>query len=83
MPHIPTREEARREAAAFRREVLDKIGALATAAFGLVAAPPFYPAEAYHQDYYTRNASQSYCRVVIAPKVAKARQKFAAKLKRA
>lgn len=38
MPRIPTREEARREAAAFRREVLDKMGALATAAFGLVAA---------------------------------------------
>jgi peptide-methionine (S)-S-oxide reductase len=41
----------------------------------------FYPAEAYHRDYYTRNPGQSYCRAVIAPKVAKARSKFLAKLK--
>lgn len=38
MPSIPSRDEARREAAAFRKEVLDKMSALATAAFGLVAA---------------------------------------------
>lgn len=42
----------------------------------------FYPAEEYHRDYYRRNPNQSYCRVVIAPKVAKARSKFLAKLKR-
>ena len=46
----------------------------------VVIAPPFYPAEGYHQDYYSRNENQSYCRVVIAPKVAKARQKFLSKL---
>jgi len=42
----------------------------------------FYPAEEYHKDYFRRNPNQSYCRVVIAPKVAKARSKFLAKLKR-
>jgi peptide-methionine (S)-S-oxide reductase len=31
----------------------------------------FYPAEGYHQDYYNRNPNQSYCRVVIRPKVEK------------
>src|SRR5712691_3701786 len=31
----------------------------------------FYPAEEYHREYYRRNPNQSYCRVVIAPKVAK------------
>ena len=41
----------------------------------------FYPAEGYHQDYYTRNANQPYCRAVIAPKVAKLRSKYLAKLK--
>jgi peptide-methionine (S)-S-oxide reductase len=46
----------------------------------VVPAPEFYPAEGYHQDYYTRNTMQPYCRIVIAPKVAKARQKFLAKL---
>ena len=42
----------------------------------------FYSAEGYHQDYYTNNPNQGYCRVVIAPKVSKFRQHFAEKLKR-
>lgn len=42
----------------------------------------FYPAEAYHAAYFERNGKQPYCQFVIAPKVAKARQKFSAKLKR-
>ena len=41
----------------------------------------FYAAEDYHRDYYERNPEQGYCRVVIAPKVAKARQYFLEKLK--
>lgn len=41
----------------------------------------FYPAEDYHRDYFRRNPDQGYCRVIIAPKVAKARQHFLAKLK--
>jgi len=44
-------------------------------------APIFYPAEDYHRDYYQRHAQQPYCQVVVAPKVAKLRAKFAAKLK--
>jgi len=38
----------------------------------------FWPAEGYHQDYYARNGRQPYCQIVIAPKLAKFRQKFAA-----
>lgn len=41
----------------------------------------FYPAEDYHHNYYVNNPYQGYCRVVIAPKVAKFRQKYLAKLK--
>ncbi|MGQ0560707.1 MAG: peptide-methionine (S)-S-oxide reductase MsrA [Gemmatimonadota bacterium] len=41
----------------------------------------FYPAEEYHRDYFQRNPNQSYCSVVIAPKVAKARKQFLDKLK--
>ena len=41
----------------------------------------FHPAEAYHHDYYARNPNQGYCRVVIAPKVAKLRKTYAAQLR--
>lgn len=41
-----------------------------------------YKAEDYHQEYYQNNPSQPYCQVVIAPKVAKFRQKYFEKLKR-
>ena len=37
----------------------------------------FYPAEAYHQDFFERNPYQGYCLAVAAPKVAKFRQTFA------
>lgn len=40
----------------------------------------FYPAEAYHQDYYENNPAQPYCAAVIAPKVAKLRAHFLDKL---
>ena len=44
-------------------------------------AGEFYVAEDYHQEYYTQNASQPYCQMVVAPKVAKFRRKFLGKLK--
>lgn len=44
-------------------------------------APTFWPAEAYHQNYFAQNPAQPYCQAVVAPKVAKLRQKFAARLK--
>jgi peptide-methionine (S)-S-oxide reductase len=40
----------------------------------------FYKAEEYHQGYYRRNPSQGYCQVIIAPKVAKFRQRYLHKL---
>lgn len=42
----------------------------------------FYPAEDYHQEYYSNNPNQPYCQVVVSPKVAKLRKNFAGKLKR-
>ncbi len=41
----------------------------------------FYEAEDYHHDYYRENAGQVYCRMVIAPKMAKFRAKFKKLLK--
>jgi len=43
----------------------------------------FYPAEPYHQQYYRRHPEQAYCRLVIAPKVAKVRKAFLDRLKAA
>lgn len=39
----------------------------------LVPELTFYPAEPYHHDYYERNRQAGYCRMVIAPKLAKLR----------
>ena len=46
-------------------------------------AGPFYRAEEYHQDYFRKNPTAGYCRVVVAPKVAKFRKQFADRLKKA
>jgi peptide-methionine (S)-S-oxide reductase len=36
----------------------------------------YWPAEAYHQDFFERNPHQGYCLAVAAPKVAKFRKTF-------
>ena len=41
----------------------------------------FYPAEAYHDNYFNRNPYQGYCQVVIAPKVAKFRKQYLEQLR--
>lgn len=43
----------------------------------IVPLVKFYPAEAYHQDYFRNNPEQGYCQAVIRPKV----EKFEKKLK--
>ena len=67
-----------------RREALEMIANLAS-----IVAPPavivtevvdsteFFPAESYHQGYFAANPAQGYCTVVITPKVAAFRRKFA------
>ncbi len=37
----------------------------------------YWPAEAYHRNYFAMHPTQGYCSFVVAPKVAKFRQKFA------
>ncbi|MBI5710667.1 MAG: peptide-methionine (S)-S-oxide reductase MsrA [Candidatus Eisenbacteria bacterium] len=49
---------------------------------GLAPFAEFHPAEDHHREYYRRNSEQPYCRAVIAPKVAKLRAKYAARLKK-
>lgn len=43
----------------------------------LADAAPFWPAEDYHRAYYRQHGEQPYCLLVVAPKVAKARKRFA------
>ncbi|NLM41829.1 MAG: peptide-methionine (S)-S-oxide reductase MsrA [Firmicutes bacterium] len=47
----------------------------------IVPLDRFWPAEEYHRDYFRRNPQQTYCSLVIAPKVAKFRKAFAERLK--
>lgn len=42
----------------------------------------FYPAEDYHQDYYTKNPDAAYCQAVINPKLSVYKQKFASLIRR-
>lgn len=42
----------------------------------VVPLETFYPAEDYHQDYFNKNPEQSYCQLVIAPKLEKFHKVF-------
>lgn len=42
----------------------------------------FWPAEAYHQDFYAKNPWQGYCRTVVAPKIDKLEAAFKNLVKR-
>jgi peptide-methionine (S)-S-oxide reductase len=74
--HSPEQDRDAREAMAEAQKTWDD-----PIVTEVVPLSQFFPAEEYHRDYYLRNPNQGYCRVVIAPKVAKARQHFFEKLK--
>jgi peptide-methionine (S)-S-oxide reductase len=42
----------------------------------------FYPAEAYHQEYFANHPMQPYCVFVVAPKVSKFRKSYTDRLKK-
>jgi peptide-methionine (S)-S-oxide reductase len=48
----------------------------------VVPLDKFYPAEDYHREYFSRHPEQSYCQVVISPKVNKFRIQWTERLKR-
>ena len=47
------------------------IGNIKGAVTEITALDVFYPAEAYHHDYFNNNANQPYCQMVILPKINK------------
>lgn len=79
---ILTHSDAQRDTAkAVMAEVAPLWGAPLTTEIEPLEA--FYPAEEEHDDYFARNPWSGYCQVVVAPKVAKFRKKYADRLKRA
>jgi peptide-methionine (S)-S-oxide reductase len=77
-------DEAQRETAEQIISELDEAGVWPNPIVTeITPASTFYPAEDYHQDYYANNSYQPYCQVVINPKLAKFRQKYARRLKTA
>ena len=48
----------------------------------IVALDKFYPAENYHQEYFSRNPEQAYCQMVISPKMNKFRQQWANRIRK-
>jgi peptide-methionine (S)-S-oxide reductase len=48
----------------------------------VVPLDKFYPAEDYHREYFSRHPEQSYCQVVISPKVNEFRKQWTERLKR-
>ncbi len=47
----------------------------------IAPASTFFPAEEYHRNYFRLHPERAYCAAVIAPKVAKFRKQYAARLK--
>jgi len=76
-------DEKQKEEAEYYKEKLNKSGAYSAPIITeIVVASRFYVAENYHQNYYSLNQNQGYCRYVIQPKLEKFRAAFADKLKK-
>jgi peptide-methionine (S)-S-oxide reductase len=75
--HSPEQDEAARRLVADLSENEFSGVAIVTE---IVPLTEFYAAEGYHDQYYQSNPNQPYCRVVIGPKLAKFRQRFAHRL---
>jgi len=76
-PHSPEQEAEAR--AAIARAQKDRDKPIVTT---IEPEGPWYVAEDYHQEYFAREGDQNpYCQVVVAPKLAKFRKSYAARLK--
>ena len=76
-PHSPAQRAEAEAAIARNRPVWD-----APIVTSIEPDSTWYPAEAYHQRHFERNGtSNGYCAAVVAPKLAKFRKGYAARLK--
>ena len=69
---IFTHTDAQAESARSIKAELDESGAFSNPIVtDIEPAPEFYPAEDYHQNFYTSNRNHPYCANIISPKLAK------------
>ena len=74
--------DEQKETAEFYKKKLAESGAFsAPIVTEITKSSTYYPAEDYHQNYYSLNPNQGYCQYVIRPKLEKFRKAFADKLK--
>jgi peptide-methionine (S)-S-oxide reductase len=69
--------ERQREEAEFYKEELNRSGIWKDPIVTFIEPfKNYYPAEEYHQDYFSRNPNAAYCQFVIVPKLEKYRKVF-------
>jgi peptide-methionine (S)-S-oxide reductase len=76
-----TTPEQKAEAEAFVKEVEESTTEGNHVVTTVEPLTEFYEAENYHKDYFAKNPENSYCNLVITPKVEKVQKKFAELLK--
>jgi peptide-methionine (S)-S-oxide reductase len=75
-------DEEQKQTAQAVKEAVDKSGTYKNPLVTEISAfTNFYPAEAYHEDYYDNNRAQPYCAMVIDPKVKKLLKNHSKELK--
>lgn len=74
--HSPAQEQAAKAVAAEFSKIWT--GKIVTE---ILPAPTFFAAEPEHDNYFARNPYAGYCQAVVAPKVAKVRKEFTARLR--
>jgi peptide-methionine (S)-S-oxide reductase len=76
-----TTPEQKSEIEKFIKDINDSSKDGAPAVTEVMPFTKFYEAENYHKDYFANNPGNSYCQMVINPKLEKVQEKFAALLK--
>lgn len=74
-------EEQKQVAESVKQRITNEKAYAAPIVTQIVPYTKFFPAEDYHQRYFERNGQEPYCQVIISPKMAKLRAKFAALMK--
>jgi peptide-methionine (S)-S-oxide reductase len=75
--HSATQEMLAKE---YKKRLNDEEACGAPVVTEITAMTEFYAAEEYHQDYYAQNPGNSYCSMVVGPKLSKFKKAFANKL---